>query len=99
MIGELSPGLILIVGGLLLPLVPERLRGAALLALPILAFAHLLTLQHGEFGQVQLLNLTLVTLRVDKLSLLFGYVFLIAAFLAAIYALHLRDTMQHVAGL
>jgi multicomponent Na+:H+ antiporter subunit D len=99
MIGEFSPGLILIAGGLLLPLLPERLRGTWLLALPVLAFAHLLTLSSGEFGQVQLLNLTLVTLRVDKLSLLFGYVFLIATFLAAIYALHLRDTVQHVAGL
>ena len=99
MTGELSPGLILIIGGLLLPLLPGRLRGTYLLALPVLAFAHLFTLPHGEFGQIQLLNLTLVTLRVDKLSLLFGYAFLIAAFLAAIFALHVRDTMQHVAGL
>jgi multicomponent Na+:H+ antiporter subunit D len=99
MIGELTPGLILIIGALLLPLLPRRLRSAYLLALPILAFGHLLTLTPGEFGEVQLFNLTLVTLRVDKLSLLFGYVFLIAAFLAAIYALHVRDTVQHVAGL
>jgi multicomponent Na+:H+ antiporter subunit D len=99
MIAELSPGLILIAGALLVPLLRGWVRGVYMLALPVVAFAYLLTLPHGEMGQVHLLNLTLTTLRVDKLSLLFGYVFLLALFLAAIYAWHLRDTMQHVAGL
>ena len=45
------------------------------------------------------MGLSLVTLRVDKLSLLFGYVFLLAALLGGIYALHVRDTVQHAAGL
>ena len=38
-------------------------------------------------------------MRVDKLSLLFGYIFLLAVLLSVIYALHVDDTMQHVAGL
>src|SRR5690606_13189373 len=38
-------------------------------------------------------------MRVDRLSLLFAYVFLLAAFICAIYALHLKDTMQHIAAL
>ena len=96
---KLSPGLILIGGALLVPLLRGWVRGIYLLALPVVAFAHLLALPYGEMGQVHLLDLTLITLRVDKLSLLFGYVFLLAYFLAAIYALHLRDTMQHVTGL
>ena len=99
MIGELSPGLVLIVGALVVPLLSGRLRAVYMLALPVVAFAYLLTLPHGEFGQVRLFNLTLITLRVDKLSLLFGYVFLIALLLGVIYSLHVRDTMQHVAGL
>jgi multicomponent Na+:H+ antiporter subunit D len=99
MIAELSPGLILIAGGLLAPLLPVRLRPWPLVILPLLAFAHLLTLPHGSFGQLQVMGLSLVTLRVDRLSLLFGYVFLLAAFLGGIYALHVRDTVQHSAGL
>jgi multicomponent Na+:H+ antiporter subunit D len=99
MIGEISPGLVLIAGALLVPLISGRLRAAVMLALPVIAFAHLVMLQHGEFGQVKLLGLVLTTLRVDRLSLLFGYVFLVAALLGAIYALHVRDTVQHVAGL
>jgi len=42
---------------------------------------------------------TLTLLRVDKLSLIFGYVFFIAAELAIIYALHVKDPVQQVAGL
>lgn len=99
MIGEVSPGLILIVGALLVPLVAGRLRSLYMLALPVAAFAYLLTLPYGQFGQINFLDLTLVTLRVDKLSLLFGYVFLIAAALSTVYSLHVRDTVQHVAGL
>jgi multicomponent Na+:H+ antiporter subunit D len=38
-------------------------------------------------------------MRVDRLSLLFGYVFVLALFLTAIYALHVEDTTQHVAAL
>ena len=92
MIGELSPGLILILGAVLVPFLPGRVRAVYMLALPVLAFAHVLTLQHGEFGQLRLLDLTLTTLRVDKLSLLFGYVFVLAILLGNIYAWHLDDT-------
>jgi multicomponent Na+:H+ antiporter subunit D len=37
--------------------------------------------------------------RVDKLSLLFGYVFHLAAFIGLVFAWHVRDTLQHVAAL
>lgn len=99
MIAELSPGLILILGGLVAPLVPARLRPFLMVVLPLVAFAHLLTLPYGEFGLLQTMGLSLVTLRVDKLSLLFGYVFLLAAFLGGLYALHVRDTVQQSSGL
>jgi multicomponent Na+:H+ antiporter subunit D len=99
MIGELAPGLILIVGALLVPALPNRIRVAYLIALPLIAFAHLTSLPIGEFGKYELFDLTLTTVRVDKLSLLFGYVFLIAAFIVAIYSLHEQDTVQQVAGL
>jgi multicomponent Na+:H+ antiporter subunit D len=99
MIAEFSPGLILIAGGLFAPLVPSRVRSLLMIVLPIAAFVYLLTLPHGESGRLDAMGLSLVTLRVDKLSLLFGYVFLLAAMLGGIYALHVRDTVQHVAGL
>ena len=99
MTGELSPGQILIVGALLVPLLRGRLRAAYMLALPIIALWSLVSLPYGSFGELQLLDMSLVTLRVDKLSFVFGVIFLIAAFLGIIYALHVDDTVQHVAGL
>jgi hypothetical protein len=99
MIAELSPGLILIIGGLLAPLLPARLRPFLMIILPFVAFAHLVTLPDGELGRAQMLGLSLITLRVDKLSLMFGYVFLLAAFLGGLYALHVRDSVQQSAGL
>src|SRR5215216_5152231 len=99
MIAELSPGIVLIGGGLLAPLVPTRLRPWLMVVLPFVAFAHLLTLSYGEFGRVEMMDLSLITLRVDKLSLLFGYVFLLGAFLGGLYALHVYDSVQQAAGL
>ena len=99
MIAEFSPALILIAGAAIVPFLRGTLRAAYMLALPILAFVYLLTLPHGELGQVVIFDLPLTTLRVDRMSLLFAYIFLIAAELCVIYSLHLRDTTQHVAGL
>jgi len=98
MIGEFSPGLILIFGALLIPLLPRQWRAAYTLLLPVATFVHLLTLPHGELGQWQLLGLQLTSLRVDRLSLLFGFIFSLAALLGALYALHERDVVQQVAA-
>ena len=99
MTGELSPGLILIIGALLVPFLRGRLRAAYILALPIVALWQLVTLPNGSFGEIHVLDMTLVTLRVDELSFVFGLIFLIAAFLCFIYALHIDDTVQQVAAL
>jgi multicomponent Na+:H+ antiporter subunit D len=93
------PGLILILGAALLPLLPGRLRQAAMLALPVAGFGQLLLLAHGSYLGYELFDLSLVALRVDRLSLLFGYIFHIAALLGVIYALHERDPLQQVSAL
>ena len=99
MIASVPPGLILILGGLLAPLVPRRLRNPYMLALPLLGLAQLLGLDHGIYGEIALFDYTLVQLRVDKLSLVFGYIFYIAVFLSLIFAMHVEDPVQQVAGL
>ena len=91
--------LILILGAVLVPVLRGWARRAWLLLLPAVAFVHLIGLPHGSFGEVHFLGYTLTLMRVDRLSLLFGYVFLIAATLTAIYAMHRDDTVQQVAAL
>lgn len=98
-IAELTPGLTLILGSLLIPLLPGRLRPILMILLPLAGFAHLANLSPGDHGAVQFLGLDLVTLRVDRWSLLFGGIFTLAALIAAIYALHVRSPLQATAGM
>ena len=99
MVDHFPPAFILIFGALLVPLLCGRLQAAYLLLLPVLGFVHLLGFADGAHWQVSVFDYTLTLVRVDKLSLIFGYIFHIAAFLSVIYALHVKDNTQHVAGL
>jgi multicomponent Na+:H+ antiporter subunit D len=96
---ELPPGLILIAGGVVAAALPLRLRQALMLGLPVLGFAHLLALPEGSHATAEFFGAELVGSRVDGLSLIWGYVFYIAAFLGAVFHLHVRDRMQDVAAM
>lgn len=97
---ELPPFVPFLVAALLALVTRGTLRAILLLATPVLGGLHLwLNLPAGTLLTVQVLDLELVLLRVDRLSLLFGYLFHLAAFLALVFALHARDTVQYVAGL
>ncbi len=99
MSASLSPALVLIIGAALVPFLAGRVRAAYMLALPIAGAAWLAALPDGEFGAFTYLGLELVPLRVDGWSRMFGYVFFLATFISTIYALHVREWSQHVAGL
>ena len=98
-IDGLNPAFILIAGGLLVPFVRGSARRVFMLALPLLGILQLWGLPYGETGLVQIFDLQLTTLRLDSLSFIFALIFFIAAFLGVIYALHVEDTLQHVAAL
>lgn len=98
-IEQLSPGLILVIGAAFVPLFRGYLRSVYMLLLPLICGWLMLQLTPGEYGKVGLFDYTLVMLRVDKLSLVFGYIFTIASFLSIIYALHMKDTVQQVSGM
>ncbi|MDP1607005.1 MAG: Na(+)/H(+) antiporter subunit D [Rhodocyclaceae bacterium] len=97
-ITELSPGLTLILGSVLIPLLRGRLRSAYMVLLPLLGLVHLSLLSTGEFGVLHFVGQELVTLRVDRWSMVFGWIFMIATLISAIYALHLRSPLQATAG-
>jgi len=91
MSASLHPALILVLGGLLIPFLGGSARKGLILLLPILGFLNLLGFEAGQSWDLTVAGFDLQVLRVDKLSLLFGYLFHIAAFLAGIYSLHLKD--------
>lgn len=95
----IHPGLLLILGAWLLPLLGDRLRRAAMVALPAAALVACALMTPGTYATIRVLDQELVLGRVDALSLVFSYVFSIMALLGMIYALHVRDDTQHVAAL
>lgn len=96
---SLNPGLIMIVAGLVAPLIPASIRGWTLMVVPVGGFFYTLGLNVGDGATMEMLGYTLELTRVDKLSLVWGYIFHIAAFLGMLYALHVKDQMQQISAL
>ncbi|WP_019530065.1 Na(+)/H(+) antiporter subunit D [Dasania marina] len=94
------PFILFYLAALIIPFAGKHLRSAVLLATPLLGLL-LLYFQSGELLQdnaglqLILLGQPLSLYRVDKLSLLFSYIFHIAAFIFAFFSLHLNDKSQH----
>jgi multicomponent Na+:H+ antiporter subunit D len=94
----IHPALVLLVGAVLLPLVPARLKKGYLLLVPMLAFARTLFLSKGTFGLVHFLQWELTFGRVDGLSLVFGYIMSMMAIIGTLYGLHVKENGQHMAA-
>jgi multicomponent Na+:H+ antiporter subunit D len=87
------------IGALLALITRGHLRSFLMLAMVAASGIHLWLLPEHFTVSMTILGYELTPYRVDSLSLVFGYVFHIAAFISVLYALHVRDTMQHVSGL
>jgi len=96
---ELLPAMPLFGGALLAVFVRGYLRAAVMLAAPLLGAYGVYQLEPGTTAQIEFLGQTLTLLRVDDLSLLFAYLFHLAAFIGVVYALHIRDPLQDTAAL
>ncbi len=99
MINGLPPAFIFLAGTVLVPLLKGRLQSAYLLTLPVVAGLDILLLPEGSSSATMFLDYTLIFCRVDRLSLAFGYVFVLITFIGMVYALHLKDNLQHMAAL
>ncbi|MCL0058351.1 Na(+)/H(+) antiporter subunit D, partial [Dehalococcoidia bacterium] len=86
------PAAIFILGALVIPLLKGRLKQIYLVTLPVVAFVNLLYLPHGVFWVHHIGGFELIFGRVDSMSLPFGYIFIIMAFLGALYAIHLKGS-------
>jgi len=99
MIESLHPGFILIVGAFLIPFLPGVVKKAYMLALPAAAFYVVMNMSPGTYWVFNYLGNDLIFGQVDKLSLVFGYVFTMMVFIGLMYSLHVDDNRQHVAAL
>jgi len=101
---DVPPFLPFFLGALLVALAPRGwARSALLLGIPILGGLNLIGANPGPHMEVEVFHYTLTPFQVGTFSLLFGYIFHIAAFIGNLFALHLKrgddDTLQHAAAL
>ncbi|MCP3900730.1 MAG: Na(+)/H(+) antiporter subunit D [Desulfobacteraceae bacterium] len=112
MISWIHPGLVICIGGFLIPFIPwERVKQAYFLALPLCGLTIMVITSMGVFGDIPpsfsalhkwnipFLQYTLDIGRISKLSLMFGYVYVIAAFCMNIYALKAKNDWEHVVAM
>jgi multicomponent Na+:H+ antiporter subunit D len=100
MIDQIPPGLILVLGALLVPALPWRaLRQLLMLALPIATGIHCLLIPLGTEISITVFEYELQLVRVDALARVFTVIFSVAALLSVIYSLHVKDRVQHLAAL
>ena len=98
MISAVAPFVIFFVGASMVAVTRGTLRAAVLLAIPLIGAYNLFNLGGASHMDAALFDYTLTVVRVDKLSFLFGYLFHLAAFIAIVFSLHVRDTVQQVSG-
>lgn len=100
MTNSVPPSLILIFGAFVIPFVRGKAaKSVFMLLIPVAAFIALLKMPEGKYWVVNVLDYQLILGRVDKLSLLFGYIFVIVSFIGILFALKVDDDVQHIAAL
>ena len=88
------PGVILIAGALLLPFLPEKVRPSAFLVFPLLALVVVFIRPDGYSVTGNLIGFEITMMQVDSLSRVFGIIFAITAFVAGVYAFHMKELGQ-----
>ncbi len=108
----IHPGPVIALGGLLIPFIPwKRVKLAYFLMLPLAGLAILVSTSLGLFNEIpawpgalhkwniDFLQYRLDIARINKMSMLFGYVYVTAAFCMNIYALKVKNHWEHVAAM
>ncbi len=108
----IHPGVIIFLGAFLIPWMKwKTVRLAYFLLLPLLGLALLLLTSSGYFGQIPawpdalhhwqipFLEYTLELGRIDKMTMVFAYIYLIAGFCMNLYALGVKNNWEHVAAM
>ncbi|MBQ4650294.1 MAG: Na(+)/H(+) antiporter subunit D [Firmicutes bacterium] len=98
MLNWLHPGFILIITGILMLVLPEKLRRIVMIAGPALTVAAVLLLQEGSWLDVEFIpEITLKLLEVDRLAVMFGVIFAAGSLIAAIYAVNSGNRFENAA--
>ena len=98
--GSIPPALVLLTGAVVGLALPGRIRPWVTVVAAAITIVYLFWILDADARlEIEWLGMTLTPLRVDKLSLVFGYAFAIIAFIGGVYALHMRSRGEQVASL
>ncbi|MCD4719022.1 MAG: Na(+)/H(+) antiporter subunit D [Desulfobacula sp.] len=95
----IPPAIIFILAAILIPFLKGRTKSIYMLLIPVAAFYVLVNIPQGNIWTYEFWGYNLILGRIDKLSMVFGYIFTIMAFLGILFALKVKDDLQHVAGI
>jgi multicomponent Na+:H+ antiporter subunit D len=99
MIEFIPPPIIFILGALAVPLLRGRVKSAYMLLLPVISLIFLINTPEGTTWEVNFLGFDLVPFKVDRLSLVFSYIFHLVSLIGIIYTINFRNNLEYVAGL
>ncbi len=94
----IHPAIFFFIGALILPLFRGKAKKFVVLLIPALSIIDVALMMEGVYGSYSFLNANIIFGRVDKLSLVFAWVFTIMGFLGSIYALHIEEDGHHMAA-
>jgi len=94
----LHPGLVLIIGGMLMSLCAPRLRTGLQLGLPLLALFLVWQIPDGVAHQLSFMDQLLTPIRSDALSRLFATIFALMAAVGGLYALNQPSRLEIAAA-
>lgn len=98
MIDWLHPSVLFIFGAFLIPFLKGKVQQAFLMTIPVLAILSVAFMTKGMHWTCSVAGIPLVFGAVDKLSVVFAWVFTIMSLIGVVYALHVEDSGQHMAA-
>lgn len=97
--GSMPPFLILFIGAILAMCTRGLLQKVIVVAAPLVSVVNFYLLSDNFTLSQSVYGLNLELVYSDKLARLFGYLFHLATFIGVIFALHVKDNIQHVTAL
>jgi multicomponent Na+:H+ antiporter subunit D len=98
MIDWFHPSILFIFGAFLIPFLRGKVQQVYIITIPVLAILTVASMSQGTHWTCNFLGNSLVFGAADKLSIVFGWVFTIMSLIGVVYALHIKDSGQHIAA-
>ncbi len=95
----IPPAFIFILGSFLIPFLKDKTKSIYMLLIPLVAFYIIMNIPLGTIWTFEFWGYELIMGRIDKLSMVFGIIFILMAFLGILFALKVEDDLQHVSAI